>query len=438
MPHKTHKFHTELLDPWPEEGFILQVQAGQYVLGAGPLARSTTPDPHKWSLFHPPFFTRTRKAGSQTDRQRVLPRSIGCDSEPSCTRKAGSHTACKAGSHTTHHGAYWFIPSYTAELSHKELVSLFLQDAALENFSSNKKEMQQPALNHSVLQGTTLENLSSNKKEMKWQAPSFSVFQSCFAQTLQEIHQGQLKKAVPVFFETTRFTANIKALLYRLLTTHANQGMAYAFWSKTKTIMGRTPEYLFQKSALNVHTHALAGTARDLRHNLLSDPKERQEHEWVVRGIKNSLSTLGEISLLGPYIYSLGPIRHLRTDCTLKLKHDISFQKLCELLHPTPALGGFPKKQALDLLMKWEQKTQFMEDPEGVKGWTSPRYSFGAPFGVALRDKAFCLVAIRNAQFINGKVFVGSGCGLVQNSHLTTEWQELKQKREFIKQILFG
>ena len=390
MPHKTHKFHTKPLDLWPEEGFVLQVQAGQYLLGTGPLSRSTTPDHHRWSLFHPPFFTRTRKAGS-----------------------AGSHTARKGGAHTTHHGAYWFIPTYTAKLSHKELVSFFLQGATLENFSSS---------NHSI----------------KWQAPSFSVFQSCFAQTLQEIHQGRLKKAVPVFFETTRFTANIKALLYRLLTTHANQGMAYAFWSKTKTIMGRTPEYLFQKSALNVHTHALAGTARDLRHNLLLDPKEQREHKWVVRGIKNSLSTLGEISLLGPYIYSLGPIRHLRTDCTLKLKHDISFQKLCELLHPTPALGGFPKKQALDLLMKWEQKTQLMEDPKGVKGWTSPRYSFGAPFGVALRDKALCLVAIRNAQFINGKVFVGSGCGLVQDSHLTTEWQELKQKRDFIKQILFG
>ena len=369
-----------------KEGFFLQIAEDQYVLGKGPLCFSTQADRDKWSLFHPPFFYKG------------------------------------------HPGAYWCIPSSVEVLSKKNILSLF-----------------KTKISHCSVQD--------------WQYPSFSVFQNYFSQVLWEINQtgseipvikevfpscrpnvkhafsnhlrinqGKLKKIVPVFFETAQWAldeSSTKALLYRLLSPHT-ESRAYAFWSDKKAIMGRTPELLFQKEGLNVQTMALAGTARDFRHHLLKDLKERQEHEWVVHEIKNTLSPIGDYSLSSPYIYSVGSLQHLRTDFKLKLTKDLSFQKLCSLLHPTPALGGFPKQQALKRLLKWEQK--------GI----GSRYGFGAPFGVALNNKAFCLVAIRNAQFINGKVYIGSGCGLVQNSHITTEWQELKKKREVIKQMLFS
>ena len=93
----------------------------------------------------------------------------------------------------------------------------------------------------------------------------------------------------------------------------------------------------------------------------------------MVLGLKKSLSHLGQLSLYGPYIHSAGPIRHLKTSAKLKLKKDISFQKLCALLHPTPALGGFPKKLAWDLLLKWEKAEDFS------------RFGFGAPFGAVFK-----------------------------------------------------
>ena len=446
-----------------KEGFFVQIDRDQYLLGTGPLSLSTQPDRNKWSLFHPPFFYSVNPTcrgrglfcpdllqpsivnptwrGRDVDGGFTLPIGDLCQA-PSNKARNTAHGAYQPSAkevvalikRNTAHGAYWYIPSSTVLLSQKEILSLF----------KGKKEFKPQCIT--------------------WRPPSFSLFQSQFSQILQEINQtgfekdvplevfssgnqaqkhenshqnsinpSWLKKVVPVFFETAPFELteqNTKALLYRLLATHSDQGMAYALWFGDRAIMGRTPEYLFQKEYLNIRTMALAGTARSAQHNLLRDPKERQEQEWVFKGIQsilnqNGISPLGEYSSSGPYVYPVGNIQHLRTDFKLKLKKDISFQKLCALLHPTPALGGFPKKQALELLLKWE-----------CQGLDS-RYGFGAPFGVAGQNRGVCLVAIRNVQFIKGKAYIGSGCGLVQGSHITTEWQELKKKRDFIKNILF-
>ena len=362
-----------------KEGFLLQIDSDRYLLGGGPLSFSNHPDPNKWSLFHPPFF-------------------YSCDVEGT-----GHHIPIKTSfvqKGNKNSKAFWCIPTYTALLSKKELMALF-------------------------------KNKNNTKLELtKWQGPSFSLFQTQFSQALEKINQGCFKKVVPVFFETASFgltEQKTKALLYRLLSTHSDMGRAYALWFKDRAIMGQTPEYLFQTNSIQskIHTMALAGTARDPNHNLLRDPKERQEHKWVVQGIQSVLSSLGGYNVFDPYVFSVGPIQHLRTDFTLKPKRSVSFQELCLLLHPTPALGGFPKKPAWEWLLKWEHEGAFS------------RYGFGAPFGVLFKDKAFCLVAIRNTQFIEGKAYVGSGCGLVQGSHITTEWREGQKKRNFIKKILF-
>ena len=165
---------------------------------------------------------------------------------------------------------------------------------------------------------------------------------------------------------------------------------------------------------------ALAGTAANVQHKLQEDSKEKWEHQLVVDEIKNLLSPLGEYRFSNVYTYSVGGITHLRTDFKLRLDKDISFEKLCSVLHPTPALGGSPRKEALKLLSEFHT-------------YSDSRYSFGAPFGILKKEKAFCVVAIRNIQFISGKAYLGSGCGLVRESVMEKEWDELRRKRLFVK-----
>ncbi len=387
---------------WLKEGFLLKMAPDRYLLGEGPFVYSSQPDPGQWSLFHPPFF------GSFDER--------------------GDERGVSTGR------GDWRIPSNTAFFSKKELLA-FLGARQ----SSNEFE-----------------------KSISWCSPDFSLFRERFLEAQKEIKQGLLKKVVPVFFETADFCLTEKAkrdFFHRLILAGAECGMAYAVWSEGQAIMGRTPEILFQVQQNHLQTMALAGTARDERHDLMKDQKERKEHEWVTESIKTTLKGMGECQISGPYVHTVGSLRHLRTDFEVNLnqtgtgqglpfekgaafglfssykanvkhafsneisiKKQLSFHQLCSCLHPTPALGGVPKEQALRLLEKWDHP---------------PRYGFGAPFGVVLKDRAFCVVAIRNAQFLGEKVFIGSGVGLIMESDMEQEWRELKQKRDFIKSILF-
>ena len=289
----------------------------------------------------------------------------------------------------------WYIPSSVAVFSKKQLL-IFLLDQKKDTIG------------------------------LQWRNPDFSDFKDFFLNAQKQINQNKLQKVVPVFFETADYSlkeGDILALV-RCLVSYSSREMAYAYWSGQQAIIGATPEYLFRKKGQYVQTMALAGTAQDSQHDLREDPKEQWEHQLVVDEIRMLLAPLGEYRLSDTYIYAVGNIQHLRTDFKLQLKSNLSYKKLCRLLHPTPALGGLPRAEALSLLAELNQKNNL-------------RYGFGAPFGVSMNDEAFCVVAIRNVQFINGKAYIGSGCGLVKGSQMEKEWEELKKKRQIIKDILF-
>ena len=291
----------------------------------------------------------------------------------------------------------WYIPSAAAVFSKKQLL-VFLED----------------------------QETKINISDVKWQGPAFTVFRNFFLNVQEQIMRNKIQKVVPVFFETADYSlreGDILALIRRLISRLSGE-TAYAYWSGQKAIIGGTPEYLFRKEGFYIQTMALAGTACDSQHDLLKDSKEQWEHQLVVEEIKTLLAPFGKYCFSDTYVYSVGNIWHLRTDFKLQSKSDISFEKLCYLLHPTPALGGVPREKALNLLTKFHQRHNL-------------RYGFGSPFGALMGHKAFCVVAIRNIQFIDGRAYIGSGCGLVKGSQIKKEWEELRKKRQLIRDILF-
>ena len=294
----------------------------------------------------------------------------------------------------------WFHPTQTQVLSRKELKTL------LKTCLPKQYEQIQPA-------------------KWKWEEANLKNFKNFFLKTQKQIQQGKLQKIVPVLFETSSYklqAIDILILLNRLISFQ--MGFAYAFWKKNHAIIGNSPEHLFQKQGLKIKTMALAGTAKNKHHNLLKDEKEKWEHKLVVKDIKSVLAKYGNLKIEKTKIYSIGKIRHLRTNINLNLKKPFSFEKLCRLLHPTAAVGGVPRKTALNLLKDFHKKYH-------------PRFFYSAPFGVYKGNTGFCLVSLRNMQFIKDKVLLGSGCGLVKGSKWKQEWKELKLKRQFIKNILW-
>ena len=62
---------------------------------------------------------------------------------------------------------------------------------------------------------------------------------------------------------------------------------------------------------------------------------------------------------------------------------------------------------------------------------------FGAPFGVSVDGVVEILVAIRMVAWRGHEIRIPSGCGVIEESRLVSEWRELRLKREAVCR-LFG
>ncbi|HUR79394.1 MAG TPA: chorismate-binding protein [Thermoanaerobaculia bacterium] len=267
--------------------------------------------------------------------------------------------------------------------------------------------------------------------EIEWEGASREEFAKLFESAAAHFASGDFQKIVPVLFERGRFARRGRWWRY-LVSQLASlpRGLhAYGFAYAQHGMIGATPEMLFHAELRGYRTMALAGTRPVLRaEELLHDAKERREHRLVVDDIVRRLAPFGNIEV-GPLgLLRLPGIAHLMTPIFFAESggsEAMSFAEMVRRLHPTAALGVSPRTPAGD---RW-----LREADRGVK-----RRAFGAPFGIEREDRsALALVAIRNVQWKGDEVRVGSGAGLLPESQLDRELDELRQKRDQVK-ALFG
>lgn len=191
------------------------------------------------------------------------------------------------------------------------------------------------------------------------------------------------------------------------------------------TFFGATPELLVSVQGTHLETEALAGSIRRgaqpeddeaLGCTLLADPKERSEHQHVVDGIRDRLAGVAASihHAAVPQLRRLKNIQHLHTPIEAELLQPQGVLPLVDLLHPTPALGGSPREEAL----------AFIRTAEPVpRGW------YAAPIGWidADLDGAFA-VAIRSAVSQGDRVWLYAGAGIMPTSQPDREWAETALK----------
>jgi len=264
---------------------------------------------------------------------------------------------------------------------------------------------------------------------IEWEPPSLDDFTRLFESAREAMQRGDFNKIVPVLFENGRFAkrGNWWRYFFEKLVFLPPGLHAYGYSHHQHGMIGATPEVLFHAEAHGYRTMALAGTRPVLRATeLLSDPKERREHRLVVDDIVRRLSPFGNIEV-GPLgLLHLPNIAHLMTPIFFAENdgnEKMSFAEMVRRLHPTAALGVSPRTQAGE---RW-----LREADRGVK-----RRTFGAPFGIEREDRsALALVAIRNVQWHGDAVRVGSGAGVLPESRLEREFEEMRQKRDQVKSL---
>lgn len=274
----------------------------------------------------------------------------------------------------------------------------------------------------------------STRLELSWENSYFNHFEKAFYDLKDTFSQGLLKKAVPYVFEKTYTQINQTHLLSALARiipfTYSHPLHLYGYWDKSHGILGATPEILFKykKDQTGIlETVACAGTKRSSQseEDFLRDAKEAVEHQLVVEGICASLSAMGPVEVGERTVLKLSKLSHLVTPIQMKIEHQLNFLAIVQALHPTPALGAFPKDSGLKWLRAYQQEI--------------PRERYGAPAGYILEGgrEAKCLVAIRNMQWNAEGAKIGAGCGVVAESQLHHEWQEICLKISSIRELIW-
>lgn len=213
---------------------------------------------------------------------------------------------------------------------------------------------------------------------------------------------------------------------------HSRQEHGFAFslrFDPSATFLGITPERLIAERGGNITCDCLAGTGprgrtaeedETLARALRQSEKDQREHRFVRDGILDSLMPVSRwlTARTKPSVLYLPRLQHLSTRVHGRLRDGTTVGELIRRLHPTPAVGGYPRDAAWRMIRELEARP---------RGW------YAGPVGWISADAADFAVAIRSATVSGGSLRVTGGAGIVRGSDPAAEWDETARKvRSFL------
>jgi menaquinone-specific isochorismate synthase len=241
-----------------------------------------------------------------------------------------------------------------------------------------------------------------------------------------DLKEGSLKKVVLarelrlIFHESIE----VEEVLHHLLQEQ-EESFIFAFESNGDCFIGASPERLVKKDGMNLFSTCLAGSIvrgktleedQQLGDELLTDTKNLNEHQFVVDMIRNEMEIFCSEILIPkvPQLMKMRYIQHLYTPVSGVCKEETSLLQVVEHLHPTPALGGMPKQEALEKIREIEELD---------------RGFYAAPIGwLDFKGNGEFAVAIRSALIQGKEASLFAGCGIVENSDAESEFLETRIK----------
>lgn len=238
---------------------------------------------------------------------------------------------------------------------------------------------------------------------------------------LENIRQNKIGKAILSRVKQSAFDSSKTFDLYHQLCAKYPDALVYLLSSELLgTWIGASPEVLVETDDGILYTMALAGTKKDDKTDW-SD-KEVDEHELVADFIVDQLKSfeLDNIESVGPYEYEAGPVTHLRTNINAELNKKSPW-KIAKSLHPTPAVSGMPRTEALQLIANTE---------------THQRDLYAGILGVLDSETTRLFVNLRCAQIQENEIFLYVGGGFTGQSVPLDEWNETENKSKTLLNVL--
>lgn len=215
---------------------------------------------------------------------------------------------------------------------------------------------------------------------------------------------------------------NVAALMARIITQNPGSYNFHVPLPEGGSLLGASPELLLRKQEHRYFTHPLAGSARRERDaqqdrlagtGLLNSRKDRYEHQLVTDAMRQVLLPRSARLTVPaePELLNTATLWHLGTAIEGEVNQpDDSALSLACLLHPTPALSGFPHHSAQQLIASLEPFNRGLFG--GIVGWCDEQ------------GNGEWVVTIRCGKVNGNRVRLFAGAGIVPESTPESEWRE--------------
>lgn len=167
------------------------------------------------------------------------------------------------------------------------------------------------------------------------------------------------------------------------------------------------------------------GTAVLSHEDLLTDRKERAEHGYVVDMIREAAGSFAsDVTTRDVRVLELPHLRHILTGISGRMRAGFGLRHAIAALHPTPAVAGTPRSEALRMIDALESFDRGMY--AGCVGWFLGE------------DEGDCAVTIRSALLRGNEALLWAGAGIVRESDAAAEERETRAKLQTMLGILGG
>jgi menaquinone-specific isochorismate synthase len=263
------------------------------------------------------------------------------------------------------------------------------------------------------------------------------AYENAVKEALKEIEAGKLSKIVLARQLTFKTQGTLPPFsLAHLLRERFPDCFSFCLSTPNAGMMvGATPETLLRSSGQFLETEAVAGSAprgpsagKDAHwgKTLLARKKEVHEHRVVIDSILRRLHSIGlaECTKGKSRLLRLANLQHIRTPLRVKSNGKTHPLDAVAALHPTPAMGGSPREDALPLVRKLENEDRGWYS--GVTGWFDHR------------GRGEFVVPIRCGKISPSEITLYAGAGVVAGSNPQQEKIETDWKLQAMLDVITG
>ena len=274
-------------------------------------------------------------------------------------------------------------------------------------------------------------NLGFNFLDDQNTSTAESEYLNYVSKSVNSIKKSKFQKVVPARIKVLNKSVNPIELFKKALNSYPNAFISCVSTQKFGTWIGATPEILLISNKEKIiETIALAGTQKSngkLPSEAVWTQKEIEEQALVSRYIINRFKEirLREFEEIGPKTVQAGDLLHLKTSYKInskQLDYENLASTLVNILHPTSAVSGMPKVEALDFILSNERF-----DRELYSGYLGT---------VNFNNETQLYVNLRCCKVNQSSINLYAGAGVTENSVPEKEWIETENKCNIIERLI--